>query len=135
MGLSLFIACLSILFLWNINIAGAHSHIRGLGLDDALEPRPVCSSVLDWHSDANFGTSETVGVPTAPVVSRLTICKTRVCTFRYMYAMLHQNMFWRQKCSTCVHKLRQFFRDSCHFVGTELVGTNTIIMYQQRSVL
>ena len=21
--------------------AGAHSHIRGLGLDDALEPRPV----------------------------------------------------------------------------------------------
>ena len=23
-------------------IIGAHSHIRGLGLDDALEPRPVC---------------------------------------------------------------------------------------------
>ena len=26
---------------------GAHSHIRGLGLDDALEPRPV-SSVVQW---------------------------------------------------------------------------------------
>ena len=23
------------------NFSGAHSHIRGLGLDDALEPRPV----------------------------------------------------------------------------------------------
>ena len=25
-------------------ILGAHSHIRGLGLDDALEPRQVCMS-------------------------------------------------------------------------------------------
>ncbi len=25
-----------------IHTTGAHSHIRGLGLDDALEPRPVC---------------------------------------------------------------------------------------------
>lgn len=28
---------------------GAHSHIRGLGLDDALEPRQVALS-LHWHS-------------------------------------------------------------------------------------
>ena len=25
----------------HLSVAGAHSHIRGLGLDDALEPRPV----------------------------------------------------------------------------------------------
>lgn len=25
---------------------GAHSHIRGLGLDDALEPRPVSSLLV-----------------------------------------------------------------------------------------
>lgn len=27
---------------------GAHSHIRGLGLDDALEPRQVALSLLEY---------------------------------------------------------------------------------------
>jgi RuvB-like protein 2 len=35
---------------------GAHSHIRGLGLDDSLDPRPVSQvqsierSIKDWSS-------------------------------------------------------------------------------------
>ena len=37
---------------WIVLCAGAHSHIRGLGLDDTLDPRPVrignnaCSALL-----------------------------------------------------------------------------------------
>ncbi len=36
-----------------ISLTGAHSHIRGLGLDDALEPRQVMFSVYDWFTSDN----------------------------------------------------------------------------------
>lgn len=36
------------------SVAGAHSHIRGLGLDDALEPRQVMLYVYDWFTSDNI---------------------------------------------------------------------------------
>ena len=48
---------------------GAHSHIRGLGLDDALEPRPV-SSVVQMMVWDDFSTPVlSVTISSTPVLS------------------------------------------------------------------
>lgn len=39
--------------LFNVCLSGAHSHIRGLGLDDALEPRQVRVLTWPWCSYSN----------------------------------------------------------------------------------
>ena len=44
-------ACVYMLFVLLANYAGAHSHIRGLGLDDALQPRAVSG----WDLKNNLG--------------------------------------------------------------------------------
>lgn len=44
----LFQIFLSITYSFLFVFLGAHSHIRGLGLDDALEPRQVASHVAIW---------------------------------------------------------------------------------------
>ena len=42
--------CIKFDIVWNIYPSGAHSHIRGLGLDDALEARNVSQGMVGQTS-------------------------------------------------------------------------------------